>query len=161
MLRTVPAETAMSIIGPGMRITGELETEGTVRIEGSIDGTVRAGRSVVVGKDGEVIGDVYTQEAVIGGRVAGTVTAESRVELQSSCIIEGEIWTRTRHLQLAEGAQFSGRIHMIEEGEEPMAALPAETGTTTEVVAATAEVTDEADEPEDFPQEEESAEVKY
>jgi cytoskeletal protein CcmA (bactofilin family) len=102
-------ENAISIIGPGMRVVGDCETEGTIRIEGSVQGTVRASKAVVVGKDGSVQGDVLTQDAVIGGRVVGTVVAESRLELQATCIIEGEI--HARRIKLDEGGRVNGTVH--------------------------------------------------
>ena len=108
-----------------MKILGELVTEGTVRIEGAVEGTIQAGKSVVVGRGGEVLGDIFTQDAVIGGRVNGTVTAEHRLELQSTCSIEGDIRAPAEHLKLDEGARFSGRIHMAEAEMEPLRALPA------------------------------------
>src|SRR4051794_39502897 len=121
-----PNESSMSIIGPGMRIKGDLVTEGTVRVEGTIEGTIRAGKAVVVGKEGEVIGDVITQDAVIGGRVRGTVTAESRLELQATAQIEGQISARAQHLVLEEGCRFNGQVQMLgEEGQQR--ALPAST----------------------------------
>ena len=120
-----PNESSMSIIGPGMRIKGDLLTEGTVRVEGTIEGTIRAGKAVVIGKEGEVIGDVVTQDAVIGGRVRGTVTAESRLELQATAQIEGQISSRAQHLVLEEGCRFNGQVHMV--GDEPQRALPAST----------------------------------
>lgn len=101
-------ENAISIIGPGMRVIGDCETEGTIRVEGVVQGTVRAAKAVVVGKDGSVQGDVLTQDAVIGGRVLGTVVAESRLELQATCIIEGEI--RARRIKLDEGGRVNGTI---------------------------------------------------
>jgi cytoskeletal protein CcmA (bactofilin family) len=116
-------ESSMSIIGPGMNIVGDLVTDGTVRVEGRIEGTVRAGKAVVIGKGGEVIGDVLTQDAVIGGTVRGTVVAESRLELQSSSDIEGQIRARSAHLVLEEGARFNGQIQMLD-GSEALA-LPA------------------------------------
>ncbi len=100
----------VSIIGPGMKITGDCESDGTIRVEGSIEGAVRAAKSVVVGKDGLVVGDVSTQDAIIAGRVNGSVTAESRVELQASCRIEGDI--RSRRVKLEEGGQVDGALHM-------------------------------------------------
>lgn len=121
-----PGEGAISIIGPGMRIVGDLDTDGTVRVEGTVEGTIRAGRAVVLGTDGEVVGDVYTQDAVIGGRIRGRLTTENRLELQGTSVIEGEIRARSQHLQLHEGARFNGQIKMIDEVEE-MKALPAET----------------------------------
>jgi cytoskeletal protein CcmA (bactofilin family) len=120
-------ESSMSIIGPGMRIKGDLVTEGPVRIEGTIEGTIRAGKAVVIGKEGEVIGDVVTQDAVVGGRVRGTLTAESRLELQATAQIEGQISARAQHLVLEEGCRFNGQVQMV--GDEAQRALPAFTST--------------------------------
>ena len=47
-------ETVISIIGPGMKVVGDLVTDGTLRIEGTVEGTIRAGKAVVIGKDGVV-----------------------------------------------------------------------------------------------------------
>ena len=116
-------ESSMSIIGPGMTIVGDVHTEGTVRVEGRIEGTVRAGKTVTISKGGEVVGDVVTQDAVIGGRVRGTLVAESRLELQATSDIEGQIRTLAQHLKLEEGARFSGQVHMLDEGQT-MGALP-------------------------------------
>jgi cytoskeletal protein CcmA (bactofilin family) len=78
---------------------------------------VHAGKAVVVGKDGAVEGDVFTQDAVISGRVEGTLVAESRLELQATCRIEGEV--RARRMQLEEGAMLNGRVQMGENLREP------------------------------------------
>ena len=123
--RAVAGNDAPSIIGPGMNIVGDLMTEGTVRVEGRIEGTIRAGKAVVIGKEGEVVGDVVTQDAVIGGRVRGTVTAESRLELQATSDIEGVIHARSQHLHLEEGARFNGQVQMLDGGAAPPRALPA------------------------------------
>lgn len=118
-----PNEASMSLIGPGMNIVGDLSTDGTVRVEGRIEGTVRAGKAVIIGKGGEVVGDVLTQDAVVGGRIRGTIVAESRLELQATCDIEGQIRARSQHLQLEEGCRFNGQIQMLDGGES--LALPA------------------------------------
>jgi cytoskeletal protein CcmA (bactofilin family) len=102
-------ENVISIIGPGMHVTGDCETDGTLRIEGTIKGTIRAGKAVVIGKDGVVDGDIVTQDAIIGGRVNGAVVAESRLELQATCVIEGEI--RARRIKLEEGGRVNGTIY--------------------------------------------------
>jgi cytoskeletal protein CcmA (bactofilin family) len=102
-------ENVISIIGPGMQVTGDCETDGTLRIEGTIKGTIRAGKAVVIGKDGVVDGDIVTQDAIIGGRVTGAVVAESRLELQATCVIEGEI--RARRIKLEEGGRVNGTVY--------------------------------------------------
>ncbi len=114
----------ISIIGPGMHIVGDIVTDGTVRVEGRVEGTIRAGKTVLVGKEGEVQGEIFTQDAVIGGTVRGSVVAESRLELQATCNIQGQIQARAQHLQLEEGARFNGQIQMLDGSEAPRA-LPA------------------------------------
>ena len=122
-----PMESVISIIGPGMKLVGDCETDGTIRIEGAVEGSVKAGKAVVVGKDGKVKGDITTQDAVISGTVVGTVSAESRLELQATARIDGEI--RARRMQLEEGAILNGTVQMVQaakttqgpQGGEPQA----------------------------------------
>jgi cytoskeletal protein CcmA (bactofilin family) len=95
-----------------MRVVGNCETEGTLRIEGIVEGTVRAGKAVVIGKEGAVKGDVYTQDAIVGGTITGTIVAESRLELQATCLIEGEI--RARRVKLEEGGRIKGNVQVGE-----------------------------------------------
>lgn len=109
-----PPESVISIIGPGMKVIGDCRTDGTVRVEGTIEGSVHAGKAVVIGKQGVIRGNVITQDAVISGRVEGTLVAESRLELQATCHIEGEI--QTRRMQLEEGAVLNGTVTMGEKG---------------------------------------------
>jgi cytoskeletal protein CcmA (bactofilin family) len=105
-----PSSGAISIIAPGTKVNGDVETDGTLRVEGAVEGMIRAAKAVVVGKDGVVIGDIMTQDAVIGGRVTGTVVAESRLELQATCVIDGEI--RARRVKLDEGGKVNGQVAM-------------------------------------------------
>lgn len=100
----------VSIIGPGMRVDGDCATEGTLRVEGRVDGSVQADKAVVVGTDGAVVGDIRTQDAVIAGRVEGSITADSRLELQASSRVKGDI--RSRRVRIEEGGVVEGRIEM-------------------------------------------------
>ena len=102
----------ISIIGSGMRVVGDCVTEGTLRVEGSLLGTVYAGKAVVVGKEGMIRGQIRTNDAVIAGEVFGTLMAASRLELQPTSRVDGEI--RARRLQLEEGAVLNGEIEMGE-----------------------------------------------
>lgn len=119
----VRGDNVISIIGPGMRVVGDCETDGTLRIEGTVEGTVRAGKAVVIGKDGAVKGDVITQDAIIGGRVTGAVVAESRLELQATCAVDGEI--KARRIKLDEGGRINGTI-ITGEIREVTPAVPSE-----------------------------------
>ncbi|MCH1570898.1 MAG: polymer-forming cytoskeletal protein [Longimicrobiales bacterium] len=104
------SEAVISIVGPGMTVVGNCESDGTIRIEGTVNGSVKAGKAVVIGKQGHVSGDIMTQDAVISGRVDGKLVAASRLELQATSHIEGEV--HTRRMQLEEGAVLNGSVHM-------------------------------------------------
>src|SRR5260221_12694662 len=73
------SEAGLSIIGTGMRVVGDITADGVVKIEGTVVGTVRAGRQVLVGKGGEVEGDVISREAIIGGGGGGEILARARL----------------------------------------------------------------------------------
>jgi cytoskeletal protein CcmA (bactofilin family) len=107
------SQGALSIIGPGMRVVGDITADGVVKIEGTVVGTVRAGRQVLVAKGGEVEGDVVTREAIIGGEVRGTVVAEERVEIQASSVVHGDI--TSRRLLVHEGGEINGVVRMRED----------------------------------------------
>ncbi len=112
-----PTEAVISIVGAGMTIEGDSETDGSLRIEGTIRGNVRAGKSVVIGKDGLLEGNLYTQEAVIAGKVVGAVYAESHLELQATSQISGEI--QARRMRVEDGAALQGQVAV---GEGTLAA---------------------------------------
>lgn len=113
-------DAVISIIAAGMKVVGDCTTEGTIRIEGAVEGTVQAGKAVVVGKDGLVDGHVKTQDAVIGGRITGSLLAASRLELQATAQVDGDV--RARRMQLEEGAVLNGKVSM---GEHAVSESPA------------------------------------
>ncbi len=100
----------VSVIGPGMEIVGDIKCDGTVRVEGKVKGSIKATKSVVIGKGGRVAGDIETQDVVVAGTVDGTVVGASRVELQETCKVQGDI--RSRRIKLDEGGTVEGRLHM-------------------------------------------------
>jgi cytoskeletal protein CcmA (bactofilin family) len=112
----------VSVIGPGMEIVGDIKCDGTVRVEGKVEGSIKATKSVVVGKGGTITGDIETQDVVIAGTVAGTVVGASRVELQETCRVEGDI--KSRRIKLDEGGSVEGRLHMAVEGGRRGSAVP-------------------------------------
>jgi cytoskeletal protein CcmA (bactofilin family) len=130
-------EPTISIIAPGTRITGECEMEGSIRIEGTIEGSVRAGKAIVVSKGGVVEGDLHTQDAVIAGTVRGLIVAESRLEVQGTAVIDGDV--RARRMQLEEGAALNGTVQMGEL-KEPESERPAAPSSRNEVQARGTEV---------------------
>lgn len=109
---TPEAIAGLSIIGTGMRVVGDITADGVVKIEGAVVGSVRAGRQVLVGRGGEVEGDVITREAIVGGEVRGAIRAEERVEIQATSVVHGDI--ATKRLFVQEGGEINGVVRMGE-----------------------------------------------
>lgn len=99
-----------SIIASDMTVIGDLETEGVVRVEGRVRGTVRVGAQVLVSQGAVIEGDLHTQEAVIAGQVSGAIHARERVELLATAMVAGDILTP--RISIIEGAQVSGEVKM-------------------------------------------------
>jgi cytoskeletal protein CcmA (bactofilin family) len=112
-IKNLPANSnALSIIAAGTKILGDVDTDGVVKIEGRVEGSIRAARQVLVGRQGEVLGDINTREAVIGGRVQGTVNASDRIEVQGTSVIIGDI--NTRALAVIEGGRINGSVRIAD-----------------------------------------------
>ena len=103
-----------SIVASDMTVIGDLETEGVVRIEGRIRGTVRAAAQVLVAAGAVIEGDLHTQEAVVAGQVSGAIHARDRVELQGTAVVTGDIVTP--RIAIVEGARVSGEVKMDQTG---------------------------------------------
>jgi cytoskeletal protein CcmA (bactofilin family) len=124
---TPRGEPSLSIVAAGMRVEGELITDGVVKIEGTVVGSVRAEQQVLVAKGGTVDGDVYTQEAILGGEVRGAIYASQRVEVQATSVVHGDI--ATRRIVVHDGGEVNGRVKM----GDPAAISPeAEAGAPTD-----------------------------
>jgi len=94
-----------SVIDAWLTITGTLESEGDVRVEGQINGDIRCAH-LVVGREATVSGDIVAEEAVVRGKVKGSIRA-NRVILQDSACVESDIYHKT--LSIDEGASFDGQ----------------------------------------------------
>src|SRR5688500_13817647 len=103
-------ETAMSVIAQGMRIVGDVECVGVLKIEGTIEGSVRGARQVLLGRQGEVKGDLQAREVVVGGRVDGTVVGLERVEIQGTAVVTGDVHTKS--IVVLEGGRINGALRM-------------------------------------------------
>jgi cytoskeletal protein CcmA (bactofilin family) len=94
-----------SVIDAWLTITGNLESQGDVRVEGQIAGDVRCA-NLVIGRDAIVSGDIVAEEAIVRGRVRGTIRA-NRVILQDTACVESAIFHKV--LSVDEGASFEGQ----------------------------------------------------
>ena len=115
-------EAALSVISVGMKVLGDIETSGVVKIEGTIEGSVRGARQLVLGRTGSIKGDVFAEEAILAGAVFGMITATQRVEIQDSSNIQGDI--RTKSIVILEGGIINGTVRMDVGTDKTASATP-------------------------------------
>jgi cytoskeletal protein CcmA (bactofilin family) len=104
-----------TIIAKGTKITGNIDMQGSLRIDGYIKGQVNSSETLTIGTTGVVEGEVRVKEAVVGGKVMGNLIATQKVELESNASILGDV--KTRIFVIKEGGIFHGNCSMKAEGE--------------------------------------------
>lgn len=105
-----PRDTSMSIVGAGMTFIGDCETPGALRVDGTVEGSIRAGRGVEIGPHGMVTGDVRAQSATVAGAVRGSLMVEGRLEIQATSRIEGEVYAAK--VSVGDGALLNAIMRM-------------------------------------------------
>jgi cytoskeletal protein CcmA (bactofilin family) len=100
----------LTIIANGTTIVGDVGSEGVIKIEGTVQGTVRAATQILVAPGAVIRGDVFAPEIVAGGEIHGGVHGEERVEIQAGALIDGDI--QTQRIHIAEGGRVNGQITM-------------------------------------------------
>jgi cytoskeletal protein CcmA (bactofilin family) len=104
-----------TIIAKGTKITGNIDMQGSLRIDGYIKGQLNSSETLTIGTNGVVEGEVRVKEAIIGGKVIGNLMANQKVELESNASILGDV--KTRIFVIKEGGIFHGNCSMKAEGE--------------------------------------------
>ncbi len=118
-----PAEVKRAVIGPNIRIQGELSGDEDLVVEGRVEGKISVSKGLRIGPQAQVNAEVKAHHVVIAGRIVGNVTAVEKVEILPSGILEGNI--RSPKIAIAEGAQFKGSVDMGGKGAPQAPATPA------------------------------------
>lgn len=113
-------EPAASVLGSGSSTTGAARYEGSLRLDGTFEGSIEVGETLIVGPSGSLTGDIRAGSVVVAGAIRGTVLATDTVELERGARLEGDIQTRT--LIVEDGVFFQGNCRM-EEGRDDVPAL--------------------------------------
>lgn len=102
-------------LGVGSRIEGKLTFDGSVQIDGQVDGEIHAQDSILIGDKAVINATVLGGTVIIKGKVTGDVTARTRIELQAPAKLTGNIATPS--LVIHDGVIFEGRCTMAAEGK--------------------------------------------
>lgn len=112
---TVP-ETIETLIGPTANFVGDLKSDGGVRIEGVLEGSLETAGNLVVGEKARIVAHIIAHNVSVAGAIKGNISA-NRVEVLSTGRVWGDISVNS--FLLDEGGFIQGQINMQGEGLEP------------------------------------------
>src|SRR4051812_17096421 len=113
--QTEPA-SAQSIIGAEIKITGNIEASVDLMIEGSVEGDISC-KTLIVGENGSIKGNIIADRARIGGKVDGVIDARD-LAIEASGAFTGEA-TYAR-LKVATGGIVEGTLKCKREIEQKL-----------------------------------------
>ncbi len=116
--------SSINLIGAGTVIEGDIRSNGDIRIDGTVYGSVSSKAKVVIGTTGIIEGDVNSQNADVSGTIKGKTTIGELLFLKSTSKIIGDLVTGK--LVVEVGASFTGSCNMgpmikdIKDGDKPV-----------------------------------------
>ncbi|MFA5097828.1 MAG: polymer-forming cytoskeletal protein [Candidatus Margulisiibacteriota bacterium] len=99
-----------TIIGKSASLKGEIETKGSIRVDGTLDGSIAAEQEAMIGESAKVKGNVKGLRVIVAGEVNGNVSAKESVEIKKMGRVFGDISGNT--LTVDEGASYKGKVTM-------------------------------------------------
>lgn len=99
-----------TFLGKGVDFKGVVNFDGTVRIDGRLEGEVHTTGTLIVGEQGVIKGTISAGILLTSGKINGTVTATDNIQILKRGILIGDI--RTPALSIEDGAQFHGMCDM-------------------------------------------------
>jgi cytoskeletal protein CcmA (bactofilin family) len=101
---------ANSIIGAGMVIQGDVESNGDIRIDGVLRGNLKGRSKILIGPEGSVEGDIEGEQADVLGKITGKVKVAGLLNLRGKAQVKGDIFAGK--LQVEPTVTFNGQCHM-------------------------------------------------
>ncbi len=101
---------SVNIIGAGTVIEGDIKSEGDIRIDGTLNGSLITKGKLVLGTTGMVDGEVSCQNGDISGTITGKIKVAELLSLKATSKLSGDI--TTNKLSIEPGANFSGSCAM-------------------------------------------------
>lgn len=107
---TDSSSSSVNIIGAGTKIEGDIITNGDMRIDGSLTGSINVKGKLVVGASGSLEGEIICQNADISGTIKGKIGVAELLSLKASAKLTCDIITNK--IAVEPGATFSGSCSM-------------------------------------------------
>jgi len=104
---------AINLIGNGTVIKGDIKSNGDIRVDGTVIGSIHSKGKVVIGPTGVIEGEIDCVNGDSSGIIKAKVTVKELLSLKASSKLTGDI--TTNKLAIEPGAVFSGTCNMQNE----------------------------------------------
>ncbi len=99
-----------AFVGEGVEFKGVINYQGTVRIDGQLEGEIHTDGILIVGQSAVIDAKVEAGTIVCQGRIVGDIVAREKIQLMSPAVLNGSV--KTPSLSMEEGVLFNGTCEM-------------------------------------------------
>lgn len=92
-------QTVETILSSGTTLDGMINSDESLRIDGTFEGTIHCNGTLIIGPGADIEAEIVAEEAIIGGRVNGNITAHKRIEMRKSGEIFGDLTAPVLHIE--------------------------------------------------------------
>lgn len=124
-----------TVIANSVRVEGDFVSDGNIRIEGEVSGSISTKQDLMVGEHAKITADVVAQNGTLAGELRGNLKVGERLELTSTARVFGDIQAKV--LTVAPGAIMKGTLSIgadaaVKEEASAEAKAPARARSTRE-----------------------------
>jgi len=101
---------ALNTFAQDTKITGNIESDGDIRLDGLLEGTLNCKGRVVIGPEARIRGSIFAKTAEIMGNVEGEINVIDLLTLKSTALIVGDLIMG--RFSVEPGARFTGICKM-------------------------------------------------
>ena len=102
--------STLNIVNVGTTITGDLNSDGDMRLDGNVKGYISSKARLVLGPTSKVDGDIKAANLEVSGEVNGNIYVSELLTVKSTAKINGDIVSNK--LIIEAGAEFNGKCSM-------------------------------------------------
>lgn len=103
-------ENIIAFVGRGVEFKGAISYEGTVRIDGRVEGEIHTNGVLVVGEEATIAAKITAGTIISKGKIIGEIIAKERVKLLSPAMLQGSV--QAPAFSMEEGVVFNGTCQM-------------------------------------------------
>ena len=102
-----------AFLGKGTEFKGVLSFEGTIRVDGKVEGEVVSKDTLIAGDGAFLQGEITVGTIISSGKIVGNINSSQKVHLLAPGSVHGNI--KTPKLIIEEGVTFDGKCEMAGE----------------------------------------------